>query len=131
MLAAGVIVTTALIATASSSTLTPDDQAFCAEQEDDPLAFLREQVEDLLADGGHWEGEGEAVAFQTVTVDRSQAFLNRHVQDPRLAKLAARVDESLFDAMVAADEGEFIDVKVVESLRVDLLALTYFCDQEG
>lgn len=115
----------------SPSTLSEDDQAFCAEQEEEPLAYLRDEVDTMLKDDGHWASEGDAFAFQSVVLERSRASLQRNLQDERLSKLVSTLEDSLFDASLAADTGEYMDVDVLQQLKTDLRAVEDFCGDEA
>lgn len=124
------LIAVAALAGCSSSTLSADDQEFCAEQEE-PVGYLHDEVVTMLEDDGHWASSGDAYAFQSVVLDTVDSGLRRNYQDETLDELAATLSDSIFDAQVAADEGENMDVDVLAQVRDDASALQEFCDDEG
>lgn len=115
----------------SQSTLSADDQQFCADQDGGAVDYLRGQVDELLQDN-HWSSGGEAFAFQTVTLDGADDFLSaQNVQDRELAKTRDSVTDAIFDAKLAADTGDTMDTGTLQKLRDRLNDLAEFCNENG
>jgi hypothetical protein len=116
-----------LLAGCSQFSLSADDQDFCAGQSSDPIAYLRSEVDDLIEDN-HWQGDGEAFAFQTVTLDYSEQFLSGwKLQDDELSDIREGVIGGVFDAQLAADEGDTMDREVLQDLEEQLRRLEVYC----
>lgn len=127
-----ILLTAAALTACSSSTLSEDDQAFCEEQGEEPVSFLRDEVEELI-DDNHWSSDGEAFAFQTVTLDRSRGFLDSaNIQDSELADKRDEVVDRLFDVTLEVDtSSETIATDPLRELQGALGELGSYCDDNG
>lgn len=129
------LVTVLAVAGCSQSTLPEDDQAFCAEQEDE-LGPALDAMQEIVDGDRHWSSDGEPFAVREVYIDPAQNFIRAfEPQDQDLADRVEAVDSALFyvgSDLLVTPEDAFADdaassrdgIQAIEDLQA-------FCDDKG